>query len=59
MTENIQFVCEACGNDYEGDTSKVMTECRVCRRLHCSNCVDEYGRCIKCVKESRITLIDG
>lgn len=51
MTEEIQFVCAACGNDYEGDTSKVMTECRVCRRLHCSDCVDEYGQCVQCAGE--------
>jgi hypothetical protein len=25
-----------------------MTECRLCGRLHCSDCVDEYGRCVEC-----------
>ena len=25
MTEDMQFVCGACGNDYEGDASNVMT----------------------------------
>lgn len=24
MTEDIQFVCDACGNNYEGDTSNIM-----------------------------------
>jgi hypothetical protein len=51
MTEDIQFVCGACEKDYEGDTSNVITQCRVCQRLHCNDCVDEYGRCIKCVGE--------
>jgi hypothetical protein len=50
MTDDIQFVCGACEKDYKGDTGNVMTQCRVCRRLHCSDCVDEYGRCIKCTE---------
>jgi hypothetical protein len=48
MTEDPKFVCPACDESYEGDTSTVMTECRVCHRLHCSDCVDEYGRCVEC-----------
>ena len=47
-TEDLQFVCTACDASYEGDTSTVMTECKVCHRLHCSDCVDEYGRCVEC-----------
>ena len=43
-----QFVCAACDESYEGDTKTVMTECRVCNRLHCSDCVDEFGRCVEC-----------
>jgi len=50
MTEDIQFVCTACDKDYEGDPPKVATQCRVCRRLHCHDCVDEYGRCVKCAE---------
>jgi hypothetical protein len=50
MTDDIQFVCGACEKNYEGDTGNVITQCRVCRRLHCSDCVDEYGRCIKCTE---------
>ena len=46
--EDLQFVCTACEASYEGDTSTVMTECKVCHRLHCNDCVDEYGRCVEC-----------
>ena len=45
-----QFVCAACDQTYEGDTSHVMTECRVCHRLHCGDCVDEFGSCVECVE---------
>jgi len=51
MTDDIQFVCGACGDDYKGDPSNIMTQCRVCQRLHCNDCVDEFGRCIKCAEE--------
>ena len=53
MSKNIQFVCGACGNDVEGDISNVATQCKVCERLQCTDCVDEYGRCIKCSEEKR------
>ena len=43
-----QFVCAACDESYEGDTSTVMTECKVCNRIHCSDCVDEFGHCVEC-----------
>lgn len=45
-----QFVCAACEKDYEG-TDNVLTECRVCHRVHCKDCVDEFGRCIECQKD--------
>ena len=48
--EESQFVCTACEKDYQGDTKDVMTECRVCHRIHCSDCVDEFGRCVECQK---------
>jgi hypothetical protein len=44
------FVCAACGKEYEGDTTNVMTECKVCARLHCAECVDEFGRCTACAE---------
>ena len=47
-----QFVCAACDADYEGETENVMTECRVCHRLHCDECVDEFGHCVECVESS-------
>jgi hypothetical protein len=50
--DDVQFVCAACEKNYEGDKN-VMTECRVCHRIHCSDCVDENGRCVECAdKES-------
>jgi hypothetical protein len=51
MKDDIQFVCSACGDDYEGDTSNVMTQCRACQRIHCNDCLDEYGRCIECAEK--------
>jgi hypothetical protein len=50
MEDDPKFVCAACDKDYQGDTSNVMTECRVCHRIHCGDCVDEFGRCIECSK---------
>ena len=47
-TQDAQFVCAACEKDYEGDVDNVMTECRVCHRIHCSDCVDEHGQCVEC-----------
>ncbi len=43
-----QFVCAACSKEYEGDTTNVLTACKVCGRLHCKDCVDEFGRCVEC-----------
>jgi hypothetical protein len=51
--EDVEFVCSACEKGYEGETENVMTECRLCHRIHCKDCVDEFGRCIECAdKES-------
>ncbi len=49
--EDVQFVCAACEKTYEGDEKSAMTECRVCGRLHCKSCVDEYGRCVECAEK--------
>ena len=48
--EDVQFVCSACEKTYEGDQD-AMTECRVCKRIHCKDCVDEFGRCVECAKK--------
>jgi len=48
--QDVQFVCAACDKSYTGDVSNVMTECRLCHRIHCKDCVDEYGRCVECAK---------
>lgn len=47
-TKDVQFVCAACNKDYEGDTNHVMTECNLCGRIHCDECVDEHGHCVEC-----------
>ncbi|MFC1821484.1 hypothetical protein ACFL9T_02175 [Thermodesulfobacteriota bacterium] len=47
-SQDVQFVCAACEKDYKGDKDNVMTECRVCNRIHCSGCVDEHGHCVEC-----------
>lgn len=44
------FVCSACEKEFRGETEEVMTECRVCHRVHCKDCVDEFGRCVECQK---------
>ena len=48
--QDVQFVCNVCEEHFEGDTSGVMTECRVCKRIHCKDCVDEFGRCVECTE---------
>ena len=49
--EDVQFVCAACEESYEGDKEHVLTECRVCQRTHCTECVDEFGKCVACASE--------
>jgi hypothetical protein len=49
MAEPI-FVCSACEKEVEGEAQGVMTECRVCHRIHCKDCVDEFGQCVECQK---------
>ena len=49
--EDVQFVCSACERSFEGEDRNLMTECRVCKRIHCKDCVDEFGRCVECAKK--------
>jgi hypothetical protein len=51
MNDDVQFECHACHKECGIDGGDVMTECRLCGRLHCSDCVDEYGRCVECSKK--------
>jgi DNA-directed RNA polymerase subunit RPC12/RpoP len=51
IMEDVQFVCAACEKTYTGDEKSALTECRVCGRLHCKGCVDEYGRCVECAEK--------
>jgi hypothetical protein len=51
--DEVQFVCAACEKTYEGDCGAAVTECRVCKRLHCKGCVDEFGRCGECADSEK------
>jgi hypothetical protein len=55
MTEDKEFVCSACHIAPDPEGPKVMTACRLCGRLHCSDCVDEHGRCVACSEQERGT----
>jgi hypothetical protein len=48
MTEDVQFECSACHKDCNAHPESTLTACRLCGRLHCPDCVDEYGRCVEC-----------
>jgi hypothetical protein len=51
MSEDTKFVCTACHIELTGEGENVMTACRLCGRLHCQDCVDEYGRCVACAEK--------
>ncbi|HSO20782.1 MAG TPA: hypothetical protein VLT88_15065 [Desulfosarcina sp.] len=51
MNEDAQFECTACHITHD-DGEKVMTACRLCGKLHCKDCVDEYGRCVACAEKA-------
>jgi hypothetical protein len=48
MSDDVQFECTACHKDCKTHPETAMTECRLCGRLLCTDCVDEYGRCVEC-----------
>ena len=50
----VSFECSACGNEYEGEVvSRGSSDCRVCFRIGCDECLDERGNCVPCEKESQ------
>ncbi len=52
MNDDAQFSCTACHITPSEDEGKVMTSCRKCGKMHCPDCLDEFGRCVACkVKE--------
>jgi hypothetical protein len=53
MTEDVQFSCTACHIPLDRDQKDTMTACRLCGRLHCTSCVDEFGRCVECQTEEK------
>lgn len=52
MPEDVQFECQACHIDFSENKDAVMTNCRMCGRLHCSDCIDEFGRCVECAPKA-------
>ena len=50
MNDDAQFSCTSC---HITDEKDVMTACSLCGRLHCSSCVDEFGRCVECNNEEK------
>jgi hypothetical protein len=48
MNEDAKFSCTACHIAPSEDKDKAMTSCRKCGKLHCPDCLDEFGRCVAC-----------
>ncbi|HOV85336.1 MAG TPA: hypothetical protein PLM79_03180 [Syntrophobacteraceae bacterium] len=48
-TEEKMFTCAACGEEYTRDAA--VSECRMCRRTFCEECIDEWGNCTPCGQE--------
>lgn len=51
QSEDIQFSCAACHISVDESAKDTLTACRLCGKLHCSDCVDEFGRCVACRDE--------
>ncbi len=51
MNEDKLFEWAACHIKQKDDGENIMTACRLCWRLHCRDCVDEYGRCVACAEK--------
>jgi hypothetical protein len=51
MTDDVEFECTACHKDCTIHHGETMTACRLCGRLHCSDCVDEFGNCVECAEK--------
>jgi hypothetical protein len=48
QSEDVQFSCTACHIEVDEAAGDSLTACRLCGKLHCSDCVDEFGRCVAC-----------
>jgi len=53
MNDDAQFTCTACHIDHDHDADTVMTSCRKCGKMHCQDCLDEFGRCVTCTDEKK------
>lgn len=53
MAQKESFTCPACGKEYEGDMNIQGAECRICHRQHCSECIDQYSRCVPCADKEK------
>lgn len=41
-----KFVCAGCGEEYERETA--VSECRMCHRTFCDECISDEGVCVPC-----------
>ncbi len=48
MNDDAQFTCTACHIDHAHDHDNTMTSCRKCGKMHCQDCLDEFGQCVAC-----------
>lgn len=53
MNDDAQFTCTACHIDHAHDADTVMTSCHKCGKMHCQDCLDEFGRCVTCTDEEK------
>lgn len=51
MSDDAQFECTACHIDHSEDADNVMTSCRKCGKVHCQDCLDEFGQCVACAEK--------
>ncbi len=50
LSSKEQFACAACGEDFRHEAT--VTECRMCHRTFCDECINAQGICVPC-EESR------
>lgn len=51
-SEDAKFTCSACHIEQPEEGPNIMTACRACGRIHCKDCIDEFGRCVECAQKS-------
>jgi hypothetical protein len=46
-----KFECAACGLEFGRETA--VSDCRVCHRSLCDQCLDKNGLCVPCSEEPK------